>query len=833
MREPFATDLLHAAAWHAGAATALAVAVFVVTRFWRNPHAGRLLWGAAVLKLLCPPLLAVAVVFPAGAAPPETSGSLLSPADTVPPTNRRLEGVSPSTPDIPPTPPILAPPSAVAPVPAAPPIIRDGEAALPHGRGSWGVPAAAAILLIWAAGTGLIWCLALVRAVRFGRGVRRLPDAGAGLQEHLEAAAAATGIEPPRLKIGPAGVGPLAWVRPVRRRADRPAVVVPAGLLDGLPGDAAESLLLHECAHLARRDEWWRCAELLACGLWWWLPTAWLAAAAGRRCEELCCDAAVLRARRECPDPAGPYAAALLAAAEHLHANRHSPVPVPASGAGRPGFLQRRFTMLCEDRVPARPGRRVRWPLAAACLALIAAGVTAGQPPADDPPTAAPPAGAAPTASGEKNAATADAVVGEEPTAAAAGTPLEDAVAAFNAASGDKLTRSGRPPLSAEEVVLTLREHTYAPGSPGEERFDREGRHARARRVVETRTLPPGAEFSTSSWANDPAPKSYGVSLSLPDPDGGSASWGIRDGERSDEVVPWSPPVYGGLRELVAPGLGGTTLAAAVADFNTVLSGLGLGERPLDLPEAKAALRAGEPNLSKRGRRLSAALNGGTLPAGAKLHLNQNRSADGTERQIVLTVPNAARGSLHPYVLRRTPLATPDGAEPGTTAAPAGPTLAEAVAAFNTEFVGTGRLKVPRRLTEGELRAALARDITAAETEYAARLAEDADYREVVSIIRGTLSAGRLTAGGRVVTRGRADAPDGGPAVIWLQQPWEDGVVSTRVRGGLSGEVRDQIAATLDAAAADESLPLSTRLKLLRESTERGGAVGGAGAGVV
>ena len=415
-------DVLTAAGWHAAAATGLAVAVWAVTRLWRNPHAGRPLWGAVVLKLLCPPLLAVAVWAPAfdtnrarQEAAPSASEPPPSAADSDPPTNRDREGAARATP---------VPQNAAAPVspesrdrqgahstpersPAAefrspprqprPAVVprrstrpeRSRATSLPHGRGSVNkFSPVTALLAAWAAGTLLIWSLAAVRAWRFGRRVNRLPDAGPDYQERLAAAAGSLGIAPPRLKLS-ATVGPLAWAHPVRFGSlNRPAVVVPEALLSDLPPDAAEALLAHECAHLARRDELWRCLELLACGLWWWLPTAWLAASAGRRCEELCCDAAVLNARRSAADPAGPYAAALLAAAEFSHLRSPRPAPLPASGAGRPAFLKQRFTMICQNRVPARPGRRLRWPLAAAALALAAVGVTAAQ----EEPAAAEPA---------------------------------------------------------------------------------------------------------------------------------------------------------------------------------------------------------------------------------------------------------------------------------------------------------------------------------------------------------------------------------------------------------------------------------------------------------
>ena len=393
-----AAGWLTAGLTHAAAATALAAGVYVLTRFWRNPHAGRALWGAVVLKLLCPPLLAVAVALPTFApatnrdrqgAAPSTPEPIVTAADPVRRWNRDLQGAALPTVAPRDTPPILI--EAAPPAPAAAPTPRTRTETLPDGRGS--IDPAAAVLAVWLAGTIFLWTLAAARAWRFGRRVRRLPDAGEDLTARLAAAAASMNVAAPRLKVSDA-VGPLVWAGPVRfGRFGRPVVVVPGALADGLADAAAGALLAHECAHLARRDELWRWLELGVCGAWWWLPTAWLAASAGRRCEELCCDAAVLESRRDSPDPAGPYAAALLAAAEFLQRNQRKRVPSPASGVGRPAFLKRRFEMICQNALPRRPARGVRYGVFTAAACAVAVGVTFAR---DDPPAAADPPAADP-----------------------------------------------------------------------------------------------------------------------------------------------------------------------------------------------------------------------------------------------------------------------------------------------------------------------------------------------------------------------------------------------------------------------------------------------------
>ena len=67
-------------------------------------------------------------------------------------------------------------------------------------------------------------------------------------------------------------------------------------------------LLLHELAHLKRRDHWVRWLELVVAGLYWWHPVVWWARRALREAEEQCCDAWVVWAM---PDRSRTYASCL------------------------------------------------------------------------------------------------------------------------------------------------------------------------------------------------------------------------------------------------------------------------------------------------------------------------------------------------------------------------------------------------------------------------------------------------------------------------------------------------------------------------------------------
>ncbi|MDB5092532.1 MAG: hypothetical protein JWO85_633 [Candidatus Eremiobacteraeota bacterium] len=55
-----------------------------------------------------------------------------------------------------------------------------------------------------------------------------------------------------------------------------PAIVVPAGFRDRVDAGEWEAVLAHECAHLARRDDWAKALQSAVLRACWWLPGLWL-----------------------------------------------------------------------------------------------------------------------------------------------------------------------------------------------------------------------------------------------------------------------------------------------------------------------------------------------------------------------------------------------------------------------------------------------------------------------------------------------------------------------------------------------------------------------------
>ena len=116
----------------------------------------------------------------------------------------------------------------------------------------------------------------------------------------------------------------------------QPTIVLPRDLLSTGTATRLRDVLIHECAHVVRRDPWVNAAQRLAAVLWWWHPgvlelNRWLA-----RAREEVCDNFVLQ-----HGDALNYAQTLLEFAEQYSA-RNRPLPVL-------GLLGSRWTL--EERI--------------------------------------------------------------------------------------------------------------------------------------------------------------------------------------------------------------------------------------------------------------------------------------------------------------------------------------------------------------------------------------------------------------------------------------------------------------------------------------------------
>jgi beta-lactamase regulating signal transducer with metallopeptidase domain len=150
-------------------------------------------------------------------------------------------------------------------------------------------------------------------------------------------------------------------------------VIFPVLLLpsagDAWSESARRSALLHELAHLQRRDALSSLVSRLACVLHWYNPLVWFAAARARNLQERACDDAVLRAGTMPSD----YAQFVLDVAAHM------------SGMGRPhspaigmthSSLRTRLVAILDPQ--ARRSRPARASAVASCSVLFAITILIG-----------------------------------------------------------------------------------------------------------------------------------------------------------------------------------------------------------------------------------------------------------------------------------------------------------------------------------------------------------------------------------------------------------------------------------------------------------------------
>jgi beta-lactamase regulating signal transducer with metallopeptidase domain len=234
------------------------------------------------------------------------------------------------------------------------------------------------VLAVWIAGSITFSLIELVRVLRFMRVVRRAGRVDQQLEDRVRQIAENLGLRRIEVASVPGLSSPVIWCVG-RPRLLWPAALAPAGDLDA----CTDGLIVHELAHVLRRDHYIGWIELAAGTVWWWNPLYWWVRASRREQSELACDAWVISAL---PNGRRAYAESLLA----LSCNQPLPPSLAVIGvrASHRRVLERRLVMIMKGRVP------LRLPLAGfVSLALLAAATLPAwafgqQPP---PPPPAPP----------------------------------------------------------------------------------------------------------------------------------------------------------------------------------------------------------------------------------------------------------------------------------------------------------------------------------------------------------------------------------------------------------------------------------------------------------
>ncbi len=231
--------------------------------------------------------------------------------------------------------------------------------------------------LVWLAGLMLLAARTILAVFRLWRRSQRWDTtADPNLIALFDACRIAMGVRfSVRLRVTGEGLGPAVT------GLVRPCVVIPSTIQTSASREDLEHVLLHELAHVRRRDVAIHWLITTACALHWFNPVVWYAARRMQVDRELACDAAVLRRLGRTRRSA--YGETVL----KLAARHTSPRPLPGMVGvfGARAQLHERIAMIADYTSPSR-----RWSLVAAglLLALIVAGLTDATNPAaaDEPP---------------------------------------------------------------------------------------------------------------------------------------------------------------------------------------------------------------------------------------------------------------------------------------------------------------------------------------------------------------------------------------------------------------------------------------------------------------
>lgn len=261
-------------------------------------------------------------------------------------------------------------PTPEAAAPGAPPAVGDASnpaGAVPADAEPGALAAAADRVASWGAGgvLALVWlvgflavmgslAVAKLRVWWLARDARRIRDGPwTELRDEL---AGRLGLRRSVVLLrSPRPLVPMTW------GIGRPRVLLPAAA-DDWPRACRRNVLLHELAHVKRRDLLVRHLARLACALYWFHPLVWMAARRLRLEQEEACDDHVLRAGALASD----YARHLVGLARVLKGVR-SAARAGSTGGGRTDFARRMRALLSPGR--ERGALSGRWLTAAAAAA--------------------------------------------------------------------------------------------------------------------------------------------------------------------------------------------------------------------------------------------------------------------------------------------------------------------------------------------------------------------------------------------------------------------------------------------------------------------------------
>jgi len=229
---------------------------------------------------------------------------------------------------------------------------------------------------VLALGVAAAWALGvlamLLRLAREARALVRLREASAPVPAAVRASLRRV------LRRGLVDTAPVlraaAVASPQVAGGWRPWLLVPHGLAARLAPAELDAVLLHELAHLRRRDLRWNLLQRIALSLLWFHPVAWRLQAGLARERERCCDALAVR---HGASPVALARALVKLAEAAMQARVRTPPRLALAMTHGDGLAERVRALVAPGACAAAPSRgrmAAAIGLSAACLLALAAG---------------------------------------------------------------------------------------------------------------------------------------------------------------------------------------------------------------------------------------------------------------------------------------------------------------------------------------------------------------------------------------------------------------------------------------------------------------------------
>lgn len=239
---------------------------------------------------------------------------------------------------------------------------------------------------VWLSGSLVVVAVFVRRILRVRRALAAEVSPESWLERDVADWSRQLGVTAPECSVSARFSSPFLWCLGKLR------LVWPQALSKAEQREQARPVVVHELAHLKRRDHWTAWLELTALVVWWWNPLVWLVRRQLRAASEMACDAWVVELL---PEQRRDYAESLLEFSRHENSKQLA-VAVGAVGGSRHAFT-RRLEMIMSEDIPARFSK---WTLTAAVLlgAISLPAFSTEQAPQDDnvPPGATAPPGTDP-----------------------------------------------------------------------------------------------------------------------------------------------------------------------------------------------------------------------------------------------------------------------------------------------------------------------------------------------------------------------------------------------------------------------------------------------------